>query len=89
MTVKLREYATKIRKSVEQNIPKRQLRVQKEEMLQEIYRILTICLGQPPSEFDWEYNDKAGKCHSVTGLTPTKFLKQVVGYPVSISLHHI
>jgi bleomycin hydrolase len=84
VTVKLREFATKIRDAVSQNVPARQIRIQKEEMLQDIFRILAICLGEPPTEFEWEFYDKNGKYHHAADMTPQVFMKQIIGYPVCI-----
>jgi bleomycin hydrolase len=53
------------------------LRKKKEEFMREIYNILTICLGIPPSPnkpFTWEYYDKDEKAKSWTG-TPVEFYK--------------
>lgn len=53
------------------------LRKKKEEFMREIYNILTVCLGVPPSPtkaFTWEYYDKDNKARSWTG-TPREFYK--------------
>lgn len=53
------------------------LRKKKEEFMKEIYAMMTICLGVPPSpkaEFTWEYYDKNNKACSWTG-TPVGFYK--------------
>lgn len=56
-----------------------------QEMLPEIYKILAICIGEPPKpneEFTWEYNQASknfeslrqkGDYESVEGLTPRTF----------------
>ena len=87
VTVKLREYAAQIRKSLEDGLSVNTIRVVKEEMMQEIYRIMVIYLGEPPSKFDWEALDKNKKCVSLPGMTPKKFMKEVVDYPVSVNTH--
>ena len=35
-----------------------ELRQKKEAMMEEIYRVLCICLGEPPKTFDLEVTDK-------------------------------
>ncbi|KAG8771249.1 hypothetical protein FRC15_003543 [Serendipita sp. 397] len=53
------------------------LRKKKEDFLREIYTMLTVCLGVPPSpteKFTWEYFDKDKKARSWTG-TPVEFYK--------------
>jgi bleomycin hydrolase len=85
VTVKLREFATQIRNSVDQGVSVQVIRFLKDKMLQDIYRILVISLGEPPSQFDWETTDKTGKYIGIHHLTPKKFFRDVVGYPVSIA----
>lgn len=84
VTVKLREFASKIRKALDSGISMNTIRVMKEEMMQDIYRIMVIYLGEPPKEFEWEAIDKNGKYISLPKMTPHKFMKDVVDYPVSI-----
>jgi bleomycin hydrolase len=83
VTVKLREFATQIRKSVESAVSTQAVRFLKEKMLEDIYRILVISLGEPPAQFDWETVDKNGKYIGIHHLTPKKFFREVVAYPVS------
>jgi bleomycin hydrolase len=83
VTVKLREFATQIRKSLDQGVSVQVIRFLKEKMMEDIYRILVISLGEPPSQFDWETTDKAGKYVGVHHLTPKKFFREVVGYNIS------
>ena len=42
----------------------------KEEMLGEVYRILALCLGEPPAYFEWQ-----GKT-----VTPIQFYQELLGY---------
>ena len=59
------------------------LRKKKEDFLREIYNMLIICLGVPPSpkdKFTWEYYDKDRKARSWTG-TPTEFYKAFAETP--------
>ena len=53
MTKKLREFACTLRKANESGASIDELRMQKESMMNEIYRILCICLGEPPKTFDF------------------------------------
>ena len=86
VVVKLREFASQIRKALDDGVSTSTVRVLKEQMMEEIYRILVICLGEPPSTFDWEANDKNNKFIGVRNLTPIKFFKEHVKYPVNIML---
>lgn len=73
LTVKLREDALILREA------KGDRQALKEQMLNEIYRMLVICLGTPPKVFDFEYRDKDKEFHRDCGLTPVAFYKKYVG----------
>jgi len=70
---KLREYARCLRLSIDQDNTDEQLREQIAGMMAEIYRIVGICLGVPPTTFTWEYTDKAKQVQSVGPLSPLEF----------------
>ena len=55
-----------------------ELRQKKEAMMEEIYRVLCICLGEPPKTFDLEVTDKDDKFIRDTNLTGTAFLEKDV-----------
>lgn len=48
----------------------------KQAVLKDIYRILALCLGEPPAEFTWRYTDKSGKIVSHT-YTPLEFYEEI------------
>ena len=73
LTVKLREDALILRKAAGDR------QALKEQMLGEIYRMLTLCLGAPPQVFDFEYRDKDKEFHRDPGLTPVEFYNKYVG----------
>ena len=45
--------------------------------LKDVYRVLALCLGEPPTEFTWRYKNKEGKIISVK-TTPKEFYKNIV-----------
>ncbi|MCG4824807.1 aminopeptidase C [Adlercreutzia equolifaciens] len=49
-----------------------------EEMLNEVYRVLAVCFGEPVQKFDFTYNDAKGHYHADLGITPLEFLKKYV-----------
>lgn len=61
----------------------RQLKEKKEEMLYNIYKILCICLGEPPKEFDFEIRDKKDNWICDYGITPKKFYEKYIGLNLS------
>ncbi len=79
LTVKLREDACRLRSAYAAGAKREELAARKEEMLGEIYRILCICLGEPPKAFDFEVEDKDGKFIRECGLTPKAFYEKYVG----------
>ena len=56
----------------------REARKRKDDLLAEIYRVLSISLGQPPQSFDFEYRDKDNVFHREEGLTPKSFYEKYV-----------
>ena len=70
LTEKLREDACILRKLHKEGKGLDELRARKTRMLGEIYRLLCICLGEPPKTFTFEYRDKGNNFHREEGLTP-------------------
>ena len=83
ITRKLREYACLLRKAHAQGASREELSAKKQEMLNEVYRILCICIGEPPKTFDFEVEDKDKKFHRDTNLTPQEFFRKYVGLNLS------
>ena len=51
----------------------------KNEMLAEIYKVLSIVFGEPVRTFDFDYRDADGVYHKNRGLTPKTFYEQFIG----------
>ena len=64
-----------------------QLREAKQKMLAEIYRILVMNYGQPPTEFTYRYADKDKKISKPKKYTPQSFYKEWVGVDLSQYVH--
>lgn len=74
---KLREYALELR-SMKGN--EQALQNAKKEMLAEVYRILVLGFGQPPTEFAWAPKDANGKYVSeLKKYTPKSFYAEMIG----------
>ncbi|ORX62181.1 peptidase C1B, bleomycin hydrolase [Hesseltinella vesiculosa] len=82
VTNKLREFAIRIRESLQQDVDINTVRLLKEDMLNQIYRIMVIFLGEPPKSFTFETYDKNGKFLSFENISPLKFKDQVVNAKV-------
>jgi len=76
---KLREDALVLRQLHEDDKTDILLREEKLNMLGEIYRILVLCLGEPPAEFDWQYEDRDGNISEMKTYTPGSFYEEMVG----------
>ena len=76
---KLREFACTLREEYKNSISLDDLRGSKQEMMETIYRILTIHNGVPPTEFCWSYRDKDDKFHQEEkAITPRAFLDKYI-----------
>ena len=59
---------------------KADLQAMKTDMLKEVYRVLAISLGVPPTEFEWTRRDSKGDVVSTRTYTPQSFYEEYVGY---------
>ncbi len=48
------------------------------EMLSDIYKVLALSLGEPPTEFSWRFTDKDNKISELINYTPITFYKKWV-----------
>lgn len=55
----------------------KELREEKIAILKDIYRILALCLGEPPTEFTWRYKTTSGEVKTLTS-TPLDFYKSII-----------
>ncbi len=80
LSLKLREYGLTLRKAVADGEKKDALLRRKTEMLSTVYRILAVCLGEPPATFFWAAKDADGKpAGARKEYTPLSFYKEYVG----------
>ncbi|MCI8515632.1 MAG: C1 family peptidase [Hungatella sp.] len=90
LTEKLRGFACELRKRHAEGWDREKLQTEKAKMLKDIYRMLCICLGEPPLVFDFEVRGKDGAFHRDLGLTPQDFYKKYIGVDLDdyVSLIH-
>ena len=75
ITNKLREDGLRLRQA-----PKgTDLQAMKTAQLKEIYRILALCLGVPPTEFTWTRTDSKGNVVNTKKYTPKSFYEEYIG----------
>jgi len=75
---KLRKDASLLRASHETGEDESRLRERKTGMMSDIYRILSINLGEPPKKFRWQYKDRDGEFFSAGEITPQEFFERYV-----------
>lgn len=75
---KLREYTHELRRLAETDLGREAFNYKIKQQMQEIHKIVSICLGIPPASFTWEYVDKAKKYNRVEAMTPQQFYKCMV-----------
>jgi len=79
ITRKLRENAMILRNKKTKGASDANLQETKIHLLKEIYKMLTIHLGSPPTTFDWQIRDKKRNFIRFENLTPTSFYNDHVG----------
>lgn len=79
LSLKLREYGLELRRMAEKGAKPAALAKRKVEMLATVYRILAVCLGEPPAEFTWTRKDAAGRPVGTKTYTPLEFYSEYVG----------
>jgi bleomycin hydrolase len=79
LEAKLREYAKRMRDKNADNGDLEELYAIKERSLEEIYKMLAVSLGKPPTDFSWEWRDKDGAFHRHGRITPKEFIGEYIG----------
>ncbi len=77
LSLKLREYGLRLREAASASPAK--LKAMKTAQLKEIYHILALTLGVPPTEFSWKRYDAKGNYVSSGTYTPKSFYKEFLG----------
>jgi bleomycin hydrolase len=83
LTLTLRGFAKELREASAKSESEEKLQARKKEMMDEFYRLLTLFLGVPPTEFDFEYVDKDKKYHADRKLTAKAFYDKYVDMDLS------
>lgn len=76
---KLRKNGFELREMVANKAKEKEVETRRIEMMKEIYRILVLNLGEPPTEFEWRYKDKDKNISEYKTYTPQSFWKEAVG----------
>jgi bleomycin hydrolase len=73
LLARLRKGALEVRSCLAGDNVSEQVQATKKNILEEVYRMLCIHLGTPPTEFDWQWNDKDKVFHNDGEMTPLEF----------------
>ncbi|HEM5650076.1 TPA: aminopeptidase C [Streptococcus suis] len=79
----LRQDAQILRDLLAKGASSKEVQIQKENLLQEIFDFLAVNLGLPPRSFDFAYRDKDNVYHRDTNVTPQAFYEKYVGLKLS------
>lgn len=77
INTKLREDALELRGMINAKADLKKTAARKIEMLSEIYRMLALNLGEPPSEFHWRFKNKDKKISDTKTYTPLSFMAEI------------
>ncbi len=80
IATKLREYAGTILKMHKEGKSLEEIQAQRVKFTEEIYKILVICFGKPPSKFNWSYKDEDKKFFREKDITPHDFYEKYIGH---------
>ncbi len=79
LRTKLREYGYTLKEEALKGASYNELEKEKVNMLKDIYKILVIALGEPPTEFTWRYKDADGNISEWGKYTPKSFYDKYIG----------
>ncbi len=79
LTWRLREDGLQLRALASNGANKKELNNAKQKMLGDIYRILALNLGEPPTEFTWTRRDKNDNAIETKVYTPLSFFNEYAG----------
>lgn len=78
LKAKLREYVRDINLLMQKGSSDEKVEEKILTCMEELYRVISICLSVPPETFTWEYYNKSKAYCSVGPITPMKFYEEYV-----------
>ena len=79
LATKLREDGLRLRQAKASGSDAAALEEMKTAQLSEIYKMLALALGEPPTEFTWSKKDSNGKILATKSYTPQSFYQELLG----------
>ncbi len=77
--LKLKEYGLQLREEAAKGAKEAALEKTKTQMLGEVYRMLVLNLGEPPTKFTWTRKDSKGRPVETKEYTPQSFYQEYIG----------
>jgi bleomycin hydrolase len=74
---RLRGGAYELREMLSQKAKRTAVLSRKKAILSDVYRVLALCLGEPPTQFTWRYKDKDNNIKELKDYTPQQFYKEI------------
>ena len=75
---RLRKGGYALREMIASGKKSKELHQEKISVLKDIYRILALCLGEPPTQFTWRYKDRNGTVRELSDYTPVQFYREII-----------
>lgn len=79
LATKLREDALRLRRAKADGASSKEMEALKQEQLTEVYKMLVLAFGEPPTEFSWTRKDSKGNPMETRTYTPKEFYDEYVG----------
>ncbi|MDE5840798.1 MAG: aminopeptidase, partial [Muribaculaceae bacterium] len=79
LATRLREDGLRLRQAKEKGADEKALEELKTRQLGEVYRMLALALGEPPTEFTWTRRDSKGNAIDTKTYTPKSFYQELLG----------
>ena len=79
LATRLREDGLRLRQAKEKGADEKALQEMKTKQLGEVYKMLALALGEPPTKFTWTKRDSKGKALETKKYTPQSFYKEYLG----------
>jgi bleomycin hydrolase len=81
---RLRKAGVDIRSMIASGAKQKEIDADKIKVLNDIYRILAVCLGEPPKKFSWQYTQYNTSAKTrIDNYTPIKFYNEIVREDIS------
>ena len=75
--------ALRLREAIAAGASAAEVDTQRRKILADVWKILVVCLGEPPVRFNWQWRDDEGNFHRDGEITPHEFYERHVGVDLS------